>query len=349
MLLKRLVLQDFRNYEGRVFDFDEGTILLAGPNAIGKTNVLEAINLLATGNSFKAKRIEEMILFGKETGKVEAEVEIEGEIKKLTIILTRGEIQGKRVAKRRFLIDDVAKRKSDFVGLISCVAFRPEDLDLMDGSPTLRRDFLDEVLIQQSREYIRSLSSYTQALRRRNKILEAIREGVANRYQLTFWDGLLIKHGNVVTDERERLINYINDVWRRSDLFNGLKIEYDRSTISENRLEQYKKEEVTAGHTLVGPHKDDFLVRDEERDLSVYGSRGEKRMAVLGLKMGELLYLEEELGVKPLLLLDDIFSELDEIHSSEVHRVMIGRQVVVTTTEENDAEGMEKVVIERLS
>lgn len=352
MQLKKLILQDFRNYERKEFEFENGTTVFIGPNAIGKTNILEAVYLISTGNSFKAKRIDEMIRFAQETGKVEANVEVDGEVNKLTVVLTHGELMGKKVAKRRFLIEDVAKRKGDFVGMLPSVVFRPEDLDLMDGSPSLRRNWLDGVLLQADRDYVRSLMSYEQALRRRNKILEAIREGLTNRYQLTFWDGLLIKHGNVVTDKRENLINYINEVWRRSDLFTELKIYYDRSDISEKRLEQYEREEVAAGHTLVGPHKDDFLVNEVKdqikRDLAVYGSRGEKRMTVLGLKMGELLFLEEKLGVKPLLLLDDIFSELDQIHTKEVHRVMIGRQVLVTTTDVKDIEEIEGVEIVRL-
>lgn len=350
--MKRLLLEDFRNYQRREFGFGEGTTVFLGPNAIGKTNILEAIYLISVGNSLKAKRIDEMIRFGQEVGKAEAYIENDEEENKLTVVLTHGELQGKRVAKRRFLVDDAPKRKGDFVGRLSSVIFRPEDLDLMDGSPSLRRNWLDEVLLQSDREYARSLSSYEQALRRRNKILDAIREGVSSRYQLTFWDGLLVKHGNVLTDRREALINYVNEIWRRSELFNKLKIEYDRSPISEHRLEQYKKEEVEAGYTLVGPHKDDFLIHEVEnevkRDLAIYGSRGEKRMTVLGLKMGELLYLEEQLGRKPLLLLDDIFSELDDIHTKEVHRVMIGRQVIVTTTDARDVKGVKGVVVLKL-
>ena len=352
MQLKRLVLQDFRNYEKQEFELSPGTTVLIGPNAVGKTNVLEAVCLIASGESFKAGRIEEMVRFNEEFGKVEAEVEHEGEMNRLTVILTRGVMQEKRVQKRKFLVNEVAKRKGDFVGLMPAVIFRPEDLDLMDGSPSLRRDFLDQVMCQADSEYGRSLVSYQQALRRRNKILEAIREGVANRYQLTFWDGLLIRHGQRVSEGREEICNYINEIWGKSDLFTDLKIVYDRSLISEKRLAQYEKEEVLVGHTLVGPHKDDFLVmangKQKERDLSMYGSRGEKRMAILGLKMGELLFLEEKLGKKPLLLLDDIFSELDEKHSEEVKRVMIGRQVVVTTTEEKDTADLKEAVIVRL-
>lgn len=184
--------------------------------------------------------------------------------------------------------------------------------------------------------YENSLTTYDQALRRRNRILDAIREGTANRYALAFWDGLLIKHGQIVSEKRRELIQYINDLFKKSDLFNRLEVVYDMSTVSQSRLEQYKEAEVAVGYTLVGPHKDDLLVKDKGRDLSTYGSRGEQRMAVLALKMGEIYFMEEKGGKKVLLLLDDIFSELDETHKGEVLRVMSGRQVVVTTADEGD-------------
>lgn len=341
MQLKSLILEDFRSYMKREFQLGEGVTALVGPNAIGKTNVLEAIRLLSLGDSFRAEVIAEMVRFGEEMGRVEALVDEDNEHDKLTVIVTGGEVGGRKVSGRRFLVNDVPKSKANFVGLLPSVVFLPEDLELMDGSPSLRRKWFDSVLQQTDAEYRRSLASYEKALRRRNRVLQAIREGLANRYQLTFWDGLVIKHGEVLTEKREELVQFINAMFSRSDLFAELALEYDKSVISESRLNQYEKEEVLAGHTLVGPHKDDFVVTsahgsERRRNLATYGSRGEKRMAVLGLKMGELLLLEEKLGKKPLLLLDDIFSELDKTHSEEVHRVMLGRQVIVTTTDGSD-------------
>jgi DNA replication and repair protein RecF len=351
MRLATLSLEGYRSYEKKRIEFGEAVTVVVGPNAIGKTNVLEGLRLISVGESFRAGRIEEMVRFGEEMGRVEAVIEDEGEETKLSVILTRGEMGGKRVAKRRYLINDVGKKKEDFVGMLPTVVFRPEDLELMDGSPSLRRKWFDGVLVQERGEYRRSLMAYEKALRRRNRVLEAVREGEVSKYQLTFWDGLVIKHGQVITEMRERLVGYINDVFSRSDLFDGLRIEYDKSLINERRIKQYEREEIMAGHTLVGPHKDDFVVISVdggERDLSVYGSRGEQRMAVLGLKMGELLYLEEALKKKVVLLLDDVFSELDEEHAVEVHRVMLERQVVVTTTNEDDLSGLENVKVIKL-
>ena len=240
--------------------------------------------------------------------------------------------------KRKYLVDGASKRRRDYIGLLPVVIFRPEDMDMLTGGPDIRRTFMDEILSQISEAYARSLSTYTQALRRRNKLLDAVREGLVSRYSLAFWDSLLIKHGLILIEEREGLVNYINSLWERSELFNQLKMVYDKSLISEMRLSQYKDEELAAGYTLVGPHKDDFRVVSDQRDLAIYGSRGEQRMTVLALKLGEIYFAEERGGEKPLLLLDDIFSELDQVHRKEVLRVMTGRQVVVTTAMKEDLE-----------
>jgi DNA replication and repair protein RecF len=345
MHVGNLRLLSFRSYKKKNFEFSNGINVVWGENAAGKTNLLEAIYLLSLGESFRARRIDEMVRFDDEWGRVSGVVVDDGEEKNMEIVINRGEVNGKRVAKRKYIIDEASKRKKDYVGNLPVVLFRPEDLETLSGSPDKRRGLLDQVLFQVDTEYVRSHGVYTQALKRRNKILNRIKDGVATKHSLAFWDGLLVKHGQVLTEKRSGLMGFMNHLWDRSELFKGLSLEYDKSVISEKRLEQYKSEEVAAGYTLVGPHKDDFVVRmrmnadsDEvrERDLGKYGSRGEQRMAVLALKMGEIYYLEEHLAEKPILLLDDIFSELDEGHEKEVLRVMEGRQVVVTTADEKD-------------
>ena len=352
MYLKSLTLLDFRSYKNREFGFSKGLNVIWGENAVGKTNLLEAIYLLSLGGSFRARKIDEMVRFGNEWGRLTGMVEDGDGEKKLEIMITKGEVNGKRVAKRKYVVDEASKRRKDYVGNLPVVLFRPEDMEILSGSPDGRRNFLDQVLFQIDTEYVVSFGTYNQALRRRNKILDAVREGVANKYSLTFWNGLLVKHGQVLTEKRSELVGFINHLWSRSDLFNDLSIEYDKSVISEKRLEQYKNEELAAGYTLVGPHKDDLSVEIKmkqngedvkKRDIGKYGSRGEQRMAVLAMKMGEIYYLEESMAEKPILLLDDIFSELDKDHEEEVLRVMEGRQVMVTTADENDLRLFEKV------
>jgi DNA replication and repair protein RecF len=352
MNLKQLKLINFRSYELKEFEFSGGVNVIWGENAVGKTNLLEAVYLLSLGESFRARKIDEMVRFGNEWGRISGLAEDGNGDRKLEVMITKGEVNGKRVAKRKYVVDEASKRRKDYVGNLPVVLFRPEDLEILSGSPDGRRSFLDQVLSQVDTEYVTSFVTYNQALRRRNKLLDAVREGVANAHSLMFWNNLLVKHGQVLTEKRSELVGFINHLWSRSDLFNDLSIEYDKSVISEKRLEQYKREELAAGYTLVGPHKDDITVElrmsqngegEKKRDIGKYGSRGEQRMAVLALKMGEIYYLEEYLVEKPILLLDDIFSELDGEHEEEVLRVMEGRQVMVTTADEKDLELFGKV------
>ncbi len=348
--MKKVVLSDFRNYKNAEYDFSDGVNLVVGQNAKGKTNLLEAIYLLGVGDSFRAKRTEEMVAFGQELGRVSGEIELPKDDKlMLEVIVNGGLVMGKVVNKRKYLIDGVSRRRQDILGILPLVLFRPEDVELISGPPDVRRKFLDRLLIQVDKIYSNSLATYDQALRRRNRLLDAIREGSASPYSLTFWDGLLIKHGQVIQEKRRELVEYINELFGKSELFRELTVTYDMSAMSETRLSQYKESELAVGYTLVGPHKDDFQVKAETRDLAVYGSRGEQRMAVLALKMGEIYFMEEKGNRKVLLLLDDIFSELDEVHKEEVLRVMSGRQVVVTTADEGDVVMFKKMKTIRLS
>ncbi len=342
-------MSDFRNYESKSFDFSDGVTVIAGENAKGKTNLLEAIYLLGVGESFRAKRTEEMVRFEQELGRVSGEVPLsKKDVINLEVMVNGGTIMGKIVNKRKYLVDGVSRRRKDILGYLPLVLFRPEDVDLISGAPDVRRKFLDRLMIQVDKVYEHSLSTYEQALRRRNRILDAVRDGTASRYSLAFWDGLLIKHGQVIQDKRRELTDYINSLFEKSELFRKLKIVYDLSVISESRMAQYADAEVAVGYTLVGPHKDDLIIKEGTRDLSIYGSRGEQRMAVLALKMGEIYYLEEKGKKKATLLLDDIFSELDEEHKQEVLRVMSGRQVIVTTADEEDLLMFKKAEIIKL-
>jgi len=348
--LTSITLSDFRNYENKSIKFSSGVTVIAGENAKGKTNLLEAIYLLGVGESFRAKRTEEMVRFEQELGRVSGEVTLsKKDTMTLEVVVNGGMVMGKVVNKRKYLVDGVSRRRKDILGFLPLVLFRPEDIELISGSPDVRRKFLDRLMIQVDRKYEQSLSTYEQALRRRNKILDAVRDGTASRYSLTFWDGLLIKHGQVVQDKRRELVDFINGLFEKSELFKSLKIIYDVSVISEGRLSQYAEAEVAVGYTLVGPHKDDLVIKEGTRDLLTYGSRGEQRMAVLALKMGEIYFLEERGKKKATLLLDDIFSELDEVHKQEVLRVMEGRQVVVTTADREDILMFKKAEIVKLT
>ena len=331
------------------------------PNGAGKTNILEAIYLLSTGTSERAGETSEMIRFGEDLASVSGIIEMRDERVELSVILTTGVYMGKRTPKRRYLVDGVARTRAGMTGKLSAVLFRPEDMRLIEGSPSRRRSYLDETLGMAHPEYARALLVYEASLRRRNRLLDAIREGVARREQLSYWDLSIIKNGNIVTDYRRKYLAYLSQI---KTSFGQYQLEYDASTISTSRLAQYSEAEVAVGYTLVGPHKDDFVILSTNnqapnskqilnssdqirngRDLMVYGSRGEQRLAVLFLKLGHLQYIEEKLGIKPILLLDDIFSELDLEHRGKVVEMTQGRQTIVTSAEEEAVEIMSEAEV----
>ena len=349
MKLKRIVLQNFRCFKKKELVFSPQTTLIVGPNASGKTNVLEAIYLLSTAKSFRADRNVEMIHWGEELARVTGEI-LNDEEAQLEVVITTGLINGAKAPKKRCLVNGVAKRQSDLVGNLYSVAFRPEDLEIVTDSPGTRRRFLDEVLSQVDREYARSLLSYEKGLRQRNKLLDFIREGEAERSQLAFWDKLLCKNGEIITKKREELIAFFNEKksFLDTDVKTSLALYYDRSAISPERLERYKEQELLAGATLVGPHRDDFQIIQKggtDRDLSIYGSRGEQRMAALALKLCQLEFVESIKEIRPLLLLDDIFSELDEEHRQLVSGLLGQQQTIVTMTDEEEVGGIGAEVI----
>lgn len=336
-MLRKIRLQNFRNFDEKLLEFSKGVTVIVGPNASGKTNILEAINLLSTGKSFKARVEEEMINYDEELGRVKA---VLSDKANLEVVLTRGVITrgnlSERIARKRLLVNGVGKRLVDFAGLLKIVLFMPKDLDLVTESPSLRRRFLDSVLSQVDREYRRATLSYEKGLRRRNRLLFRIREEGLSRSHLYFWDKLLIKNGEYITQKREEIVDFIN---MRDG---GYEVEYDKSIISEGRLEQYKNEEITAATTLVGPHRDDLIFYKEKKDLAKYGSRGEQRMGVLWLKTSELAFIEDKTHEKPTLLLDDIFSELDHEHRKLVGEISKNQQTIITTADPHYIEGFDK-------
>ncbi len=332
------------------FEFSPKTTIIVGPNASGKTNLLESIFLLATGKSFRARVEEEMVNYSKDIARVKGSTSSKSSTgsTRLEVVLTRGEIdvgadRPEKVARKRLLVNGVGKRLVDFAGVFRVVLFGPWDLELVTESPSVRRKFLDTVLSQVDREYRRAVLSYEKGLRQRNKLLFRIREEGLSRAQLMFWDKLLIKNGDYISQQRDKFIEFVNSAGNFQFPISNFQLEYDRSAISEARLEQYASEEVAAATTLVGPHRDDFIFKSSKgnasrtsstgRELARYGSRGEHRMGVLWLKLAEMAYVTEKTGEKPTLLLDDIFSELDHVHRKVVMSVINHQQTIITTAD----------------
>jgi len=338
-MIKKISLTNFRNYKKSLFDFDKDITVIVGPNASGKTNILEALHFLSTGKSFRAAIEAEVIKYASDVSRIKGKVEVGfSEDFELEIVLTRGMIRMEdkmdKSPKKRVFVNGVAKRVFDFAGIFKTVLFGPWDLDLVTESPSVRRNFLDGVLSQVDREYRRSLMSYEKGLRQRNKLLKRIRDERLPRTQLLFWNKVLIKNGNYITEKRRELIDFINE----NPEMDGVRyhLEYDLSTISQSRLDNYANQEVYAATTLVGPHRDDFkflLEGKESRDLSKFGSRGEQRMVVLWLKLAELAFIQKMSNQKPTLLLDDIFSELDTKHRQVVLDVSKNQQTIISTAD----------------
>lgn len=375
MFLQKVQLTNFRNYRDNTFIFSPDVTIVIGPNTSGKTNLLEAVFYLSCGKSFKAEQEKEVIRESEELARIKAILKEDSKPQTLEVVVTDGMVMGKKAPRKKLLVNGVSKRMMDFADNFTCVLFWPEDLELITDSPSLRRNYLDNVLSSVSRQYRRAIFNYDKALRIRNKILKDKREILSDPArslsrisnldeQLAYWGERLIESGNIVTKGREEYVNFINKFkiqpacrqGRNSNFKKDKKLQityfafYDKSEISEKRLAQYKQEEVWAGSTLVGPHRDDLVVsknsplplpmagfagHSRNKELSKFGSRGEQRLGVLWLKLAEIDFVEKKTGVRPILLLDDIFSEFDQEHRELVFSVVDSQQTIVTTADEH--------------
>lgn len=377
-MLTSLTLTNFRNHASQSLQFTKPVTVIVGPNAQGKTSIIEAINLLATGDSFRAERVEEMIRFDQELARVQGVVsevsrggetgtdpdpahrdttDSDSEPQTLEVMITRGEVQGRKTQYRLFSVNQVRKRRKDFVGQLTAVVFRPEDMRLIEGSPSRRRSFMDTPLSVVYATYAEALHTYEQALLRRNKLLQQVRDGMQPRTVLTYWNLALIKHGELVQKYRRDFLGVVNT----TPFSLQFGVEYLPSLMSAERLDEHLDREIAAGHTLIGPHKDDFSVKLPETQLraveladgphqvsdgspqsdpstpllavETYGSRGQQRLGVLWLKLGEYEFLKAHTEQPPMLLLDDILSELDVHSRARVTKLLGEGQSIITTTE----------------
>lgn len=342
MFLKSLKLKNFRNYYTTEHSFNTPTTILIGDNAQGKSNFLESIYFLATTKSQRAEKDEELIKSEDGMLRVEGVIENQGETTKLVITLHLAEGN----LKKRVGVNGIPRRAADYSEHLAVVVFAPEDINLVTGSPSLRRNHIDQILSQVDRHYKKTLSGYENIVIRKNKLLKMIREGSANPLELAYWTEQQIELGEQLTDKRYELFNFINSAQKKFDpSADGFKYEYLPSILTSARLMEYQQREIESTVSLIGPHRDDFaflihhpkILRsaqdDSTRDLSKYGSRGEQRTAVLDLKITETSFMEQKMGSRPVLLLDDIFSELDLEHKKHVVELAKLQQTIITTVE----------------
>jgi len=325
MRLKSLTLQNFRNLENIEIVFKDDITVLIGDNAQGKTNFLESIYFLATGKPIKTESDEEVIKFKDESVNVEGKIINEEQVRISTIIQKVGES-----LRKRFLVNGIPRRQLDYSGNLVVVFFRPEDIELITGSPSIRREYIDQTIGQVDRDYRKVLSSYQKVVTQKNKLLRLLREGLAKPDELDFWNGQQLKFGIILQEKRKSFFEKVNSFERK---FGDFEYRYLANLISEVRLVAINDREVQAAVSLIGPHRDDFEFFQGEKDLAKYGSRGEQRTAVLDLKITELSYFEGVIGGRPVLLLDDIFSELDESHRKHVLGLAKLQQTIIATVE----------------
>ncbi|HLN61906.1 MAG TPA: DNA replication/repair protein RecF [Symbiobacteriaceae bacterium] len=347
MYLASLMLSKFRNYQELQLDFSPGLNVIYGDNAQGKTNLLEAVYVLATGKSHRTSRDQELILEGADA--LTARAMVVRKTGDMSLELTLGHETRKQVK-----INGVAEKKiAHLVGNVAAVLFSPDDLQLLKGSPSGRRRFLDIELSQISQTYLHHLMSYNRTMTQRNTLLK---QDTVDQALLSIYDEQLLASGAQLVVRRAQAVQRLSKI---ASQYHGmlaegkeeLRLEYQSqgaepdqtpgvAEVTErlySQLQQRRREEIRRQVTLVGPHRDDIGFWINDRDAKLYGSQGQQRTAVLALKMAELQFMAEEIGEYPVLLLDDVASELDPTRRHYLFSaVREGIQTFVTCTDLDD-------------
>ncbi len=328
MLLKQIGLHNFRNFEEKSFVVNPFLTIIIGENARGKTNLLEGVYVILHGEGFRESKEEELIRLNKNSTSIEGIFGEESGQFIYRITLNKGE----GGVGKHFFIDKTKKKQNQYLqGQIKAVLFSPEQIEIIIGSPATRRNYFDRLISYYDYEYKKKLDNYENALKRRNKILEKHRDENQLEEELSFWNTYLLEQAEYIAKGRSEYVKYLNQNQKLDA--KEFSIQYVKNEFSQERLINFFEEEKKWRRTLIGPQKDDFQIYEEEKNVHHYGSRSEQRMAVFWLKMNEIRYHEQTKGKKPILLLDDVFSELD-IHNKKIILDLIKKyQTLVTTTE----------------
>lgn len=333
MQLKSLKLENFRNYEKLDIQFDQPVTAFIGQNAQGKTNILEAVAFLALGKSFRARKALDTLLWDAPHGRIKAEFDEE---ESLEIFLQA------KPEQKKFKHNELLVKPSEFLGHLRVVLFTPDHMQLISGSPRLRRQYLDRLLIQMHRPYVESLSKLQRVLKHRNALLKRQCED----WELDMWDAQLVTEAQTIWKHRRDFLNFLGE--HIAELYQAIsgteeELKLTLHTHEENyeeRLIAHRDQDRRTGTTSVGPHRDDFELHLDGHPLAEIGSRGEQRSSVLALKVAQIHYIEAETGQKPLLLLDDVFSELDAARQKQLGVLLKNHQSLITTTAMEHVEGI---------
>ena len=338
MYIEQIALNNYRNYGTLDISFDKGTNILYGMNAQGKTNILEAIYMAATTKSHRGSRDKEVIKFDHE----EAHIKLFVRKKDLS---RRIDMHIKKNKNKGVAIDGVPIRRSaELYGLLNIIFFSPEDLSIIKNGPVERRRFMDMELCQLSRLYYSNLSNYNKILNQRNNLLRQIYYNKSLIDTLDVWDEQLVSYGNKVIKERENFIEMLGEIVREihSKLSKGsedLRIVYNKSADAERFSDILKeKRDVDCRYesTQYGPHRDDILFLINDMDVRLYGSQGQQRTAALSLKLAEIELVRKIINDSPILLLDDVMSELDSGRRDALLDTIKDIQTIITCTGYDD-------------
>jgi DNA replication and repair protein RecF len=344
--ISHLSLTNFRNYSQQELDLEPQAMVLHGDNAQGKTNFLEAIYVLAMGKSHRASLERELINWspageGNSVTRLVAQVRKNSGDLRVEMAISAPPLASDTRVQKRIKINGVPRRAVDLVGQLNVVLFSSRDIDLVAGTPSQRRRYLDVANSQVNPKYLHALQQYNKVLLQRNHLLRLIGERRADEGQLDFWDRELIEHGSYIIGERRFMIEELNVLGRpiHYEISAGedLKITYMPNVDTDNfqdRSRSVRREEIARGMSLVGPHRDDMEFTVGGVDMGVYGSRGQQRTVALSMRLAEARYLNAKVNDKPVLLLDDVLSELDEMRRHHLlDSIESYQQVVFTTTD----------------
>jgi DNA replication and repair protein RecF len=335
MELRRLQLKNHRNYRYLDLVPGSGVNVFIGPNGQGKTNLLEAVAMLALSSSPRARREIELVGPVAPSARIEAEVEAHGRRLEVVIAL---EVDGDR-ARRTIEVDGVRRRGVDLPGHFRVTLFWPDDLGLVKAGPDLRRRFLNQMLVQVEPGYARALAGLRRVLEQRNSLLKRIAAGDESTAVLEAWDQELVAYGSVIAKARSRAVDELRPEAARShaEIADGEALDITYAGPPEEFAEAVQKsltDDLRRGVTTVGPHHDDLAISLAGRDARSYASQGQQRTAVVSLKLAEANLVARRTGERPVLLLDDVLSELDaERRAALLRKVAAEGQVIVTSAE----------------
>lgn len=334
MNIRSIELKNFRNYENLEISFDEGTNILFGDNAQGKTNILEAAYMSGTTKSHKGSRDKEMIRFGEEEAHLKTVVVRGGREYQIDMHLKKNRAKG-------IAIDKIPiKKASELFGILNIVFFSPEDLNIIKNGPAERRRFLDSELCQLDRIYLADLTNYNKILAQRNKLLKDMIYRPSLSDTLPVWDMQLIETGKKIIRRRKQFVDELREIvsdihYRISGGKEELFLKYEPNIddiFFEDELSRAKEKDKKLCQTSVGPHRDDLLFSIGDVDIRKYGSQGQQRTSALSLKLSEIELVRQSISDTPVLLLDDVLSELDSNRQNYLLNNISDTQTIITCT-----------------